>query len=73
MLTGVMREISPAFYLEANSGIYCNEMMHVKGPETMVKYSLGGKEQIYQKLKILQIPLSILLFLSKVMSNTEMM
>lgn len=30
-----------AFYLEANSGIYCNEMMHVKGPETMVKYSLG--------------------------------
>ena len=30
-----------AFYLEANSGMYCNEMMYVKGPETMVKYALG--------------------------------
>lgn len=29
------------FYLEANSGMYCNDEMLKQGPETMVKYSLG--------------------------------
>ncbi len=29
------------FYLEANSGMYCNDWMIEQGPETMVKYSLG--------------------------------
>lgn len=29
------------FYLESNSGIYCNDYMLEQGPETMVKYSLG--------------------------------
>lgn len=29
------------FYLEANSGMYCNDYMLEQGPETMLKYSLG--------------------------------
>lgn len=29
------------FYLEANSGMYCNDYMLSQGPETMLKYSLG--------------------------------
>lgn len=29
------------FYLEANSGMYCNDYMLEQGPSTMVKYSLG--------------------------------
>ena len=29
------------FYLEANSGMYCNDYMYEQGPETMVKYSQG--------------------------------
>lgn len=29
------------FYLECNSGMYCNTYMHEQGPKTMVKYSLG--------------------------------
>jgi Cof subfamily protein (haloacid dehalogenase superfamily) len=29
------------FYLEANSGMYCNDYMLEQGPETMVKYALG--------------------------------
>lgn len=29
------------FYLEANSGMYCNDYMLEQGPETMIKYSLG--------------------------------
>ena len=29
------------FYLEANSGMYCNDYMLTQGPETMIKYSLG--------------------------------
>ena len=30
-----------AFYLEANSGIYCNDYMLEQGPATMVKYAQG--------------------------------
>ena len=29
------------FYLEANSGMYCNDYMLEQGPETMVKYAQG--------------------------------
>lgn len=29
------------FYLEANSGMYCNDYMYEQGPETMVKYAQG--------------------------------
>ena len=29
------------FYLEANSGMYCNDYMLEQGPETMVKYAKG--------------------------------
>lgn len=29
------------FYLEANSGMYCNDYMLEQGPETMVKYASG--------------------------------
>ena len=29
------------FYLEANSGMYCNDYMLEQGPETMKKYALG--------------------------------
>ena len=29
------------FYLEANSGMYCNDYMYEQGPETMIKYSQG--------------------------------
>lgn len=29
------------FYLEANSGMYCNDYMLEQGPATMVKYALG--------------------------------
>lgn len=29
------------FYLEANSGMYCNDYMLTQGPKTMVKYALG--------------------------------
>ncbi len=29
------------FYLEANSGMYCNDYMLEQGPETMMKYALG--------------------------------
>ena len=29
------------FYLEANSGMYCNDYMLEQGPETMVKYAMG--------------------------------
>lgn len=29
------------FYLEANSGIYCNDYMLEQGPETMIKYGQG--------------------------------
>ncbi len=29
------------FYLEANSGMYCNDYMLEQGPETMIKYALG--------------------------------
>lgn len=29
------------FYLEANSGMYCNDYMLEQGPEVMVKYALG--------------------------------
>ena len=29
------------FYLEANSGMYCNDYMYEQGPETLIKYSLG--------------------------------
>lgn len=29
------------FYLEANSGMYCNDYMKEQGPETMIKYALG--------------------------------
>lgn len=29
------------FYLESNSGIYCNDYMLEQGPATMMKYSLG--------------------------------
>lgn len=29
------------FYLEANSGMYCNDWMLEQGPKTMVKYALG--------------------------------
>lgn len=29
------------FYLEANSGMYCNQYMLEQGPETMVKYAQG--------------------------------
>ena len=29
------------FYLEANSGMYCNDYMLEQGPETMTKYGLG--------------------------------
>ena len=43
------------FYLEANSGMYCNDYMLEQGPETMVKYAQGkgadlskAKESAYQ-------------------------
>ena len=29
------------FYLEANSGMYCNDYMLEQGPETMIKYAQG--------------------------------
>ncbi len=29
------------FYLEANSGMYCNDYMYEQGPATMVKYATG--------------------------------
>ena len=29
------------FYLEANSGMYCNDYMLEQGPETMIKYGQG--------------------------------
>lgn len=29
------------FYLEANSGMYCNDYMLEQGPDTMMKYALG--------------------------------
>lgn len=29
------------FYLEANSGMYCNDYMYEQGPEVMIKYSQG--------------------------------
>ena len=29
------------FYLEANSGMYCNDYMLEQGPETMARYALG--------------------------------
>lgn len=29
------------FYLEANSGMYCNDYMLEQGPKTMVKYAMG--------------------------------
>lgn len=29
------------FYLEANSGMYCNDYMYEQGPDTLIKYSLG--------------------------------
>lgn len=29
------------FYLEANSGMYCNDFMLEQGPQTMMKYALG--------------------------------
>lgn len=29
------------FYLEANSGMYCNDYMLEQGPETMIKYATG--------------------------------
>lgn len=29
------------FYLEANSGMYCNDYMLTQGPETMIKYATG--------------------------------
>ena len=36
------------FYLEANSGMYCNDYMLEQGPETMIKYALGKGADIEQ-------------------------
>lgn len=36
------------FYLEANSGMYCNDYMLEQGPETMIKYVLGKGADIEQ-------------------------
>ena len=39
------------FYLEANSGMYCNDYMLEQGPETMIKYALGkGADMEHAKL-----------------------
>lgn len=35
------RDRDLAFYLETNSGVYCNERMKVDGPATMIKYGQG--------------------------------
>ena len=35
------REKDLAFYLETNSGVFCNEKMKIDGPEVMIKYGQG--------------------------------
>ena len=39
------------FYLEANSGMYCNDYMYEQGPETMVKYAQGKGADLEQAKK----------------------
>ncbi|MCI9092855.1 MAG: HAD family hydrolase [Coprobacillus sp.] len=36
------------FYLEANSGMYCNDYMLEQGPETMIKYAQGKGADLTQ-------------------------
>lgn len=39
------------FYLECNSGMYCNAYMQEQGPQTMVRYSLGKGEDLSKAKK----------------------
>jgi len=40
------------FYLEANSGMYCNDWMLIQGPEVMVKYATGKGKSLEEAKKV---------------------
>ena len=59
------------FYLEANSGMYCNDYMLEQGPETMKKYALG-KARMKQRQRLQLNPSSMHSFIYQQNSYIEM-